>query len=145
MGRNRQHRVRSVRQFLGRQSRNRGGSLRKYHPSGKPKCRFSRTTFPTFFQQIALFVIGVAGSLSILCSIYAFCCSRDLGFGRRITWSSDLIVPPGHQMTFKDALHTLASNLLLKMGGAPSWAMNLTGRTRRVNLAFDELKVPCRY
>ncbi|KAH9018729.1 cytochrome P450 [Lactarius pseudohatsudake] len=70
---------------------------------------------------IALFVVGVAG------------------FGRRVTWTSDLTVPPGHQMTFKDALHNVSSNLLLKMG-VPSWAMKLTERTRRVNLAFDELR-----
>ncbi|KAI9436149.1 cytochrome P450 [Lactarius psammicola] len=61
---------------------------------------------------IALFVIGVAG------------------FGRRVTWTSDLIVPPGHQMTFKDALHIFV----------PKWAMNLTEHTRRVNLAFNEMK-----
>ncbi|KAH9041186.1 cytochrome P450 [Lactarius hengduanensis] len=45
----------------------------------------------------------------------------------------------GRRMTFKDALHNVSSNLLLKMG-VPSWAMKLTERTRRVNLAFDELR-----
>ncbi|KAH8981652.1 cytochrome P450 [Lactarius akahatsu] len=70
---------------------------------------------------IALFVIGVAG------------------FGRRVTWTSDLSVPPGHQMPFKDALHIVSTNLILKMG-LPNWAMKLTERTRRVNLAFDELR-----
>ncbi|KAH9074315.1 cytochrome P450 [Lactarius deliciosus] len=70
---------------------------------------------------IALFVVGVAG------------------FGRRVTWTSDLTVPPGHQMTFKDALHIVSSNLILKMG-IPNWAMKLTEHTRRVNLAFDELR-----
>ncbi|KAI9438703.1 cytochrome P450 [Lactarius indigo] len=70
---------------------------------------------------IALFVIGVAG------------------FGRRVTWTSDLIVPPGHQMTFKDALHILSANLGLKIL-LPNWAMNLTAHTRKVNLAFNELK-----
>ncbi|KAH9074397.1 cytochrome P450 [Lactarius deliciosus] len=70
---------------------------------------------------IALFVIGVAG------------------FGRRLTWTSDLSVPPGHQMPFKDALYIVSTNLILKMG-VPTWAMKLTERTRRVNLAFDELR-----
>ncbi|KAH9172788.1 cytochrome P450 [Lactarius sanguifluus] len=70
---------------------------------------------------IALFVIGVAG------------------FGRRVTWASDLSVPPGHQMPFKDALYIVSTNLILKMG-VPNWAMKLTERTRRVNLAFDELR-----
>ncbi|KAH9003544.1 cytochrome P450 [Lactarius hatsudake] len=70
---------------------------------------------------IALFVVGVAG------------------FGRRVTWTSDLTVPPGHQMSFKDALHIVSSNLIIKMG-VPNWAMKLTEHTRRVNLAFDELR-----
>jgi len=70
---------------------------------------------------IALFVIGAAG------------------FGRRVTWTSDLVVPLGHQMTFKDALHIFAGSLILKLA-LPNWAINLTERTRRVNLAFDELK-----
>lgn len=33
--------------------------------------------------QIALFVIGVAG------------------FGRRLSWEEDLVIPPGHDMAFK--------------------------------------------
>ncbi|KAI9438702.1 cytochrome P450 [Lactarius indigo] len=70
---------------------------------------------------IALFVIGAAG------------------FGRRVTWTSDLIVPPGHQMTFKDALHILSANLGLKIV-LPNWATNITAHTRKVNLAFNELK-----
>ena len=65
----------------------------------------------------------------------------DLGFGRRVTWTSDLTAPPGHQMPFKDALHVVCANLILKVG-APKWVMNLTEHTRRVNLAFNELKVP---
>ncbi|KAH9008126.1 cytochrome P450, partial [Lactarius pseudohatsudake] len=74
---------------------------------------------------IALFVIGVAGSLT--------------GSAARVTWTSDLSVPPGHQMPFKDALYIVSTNLILKMG-VPNWAMKLTERTRRVNLAFDELR-----
>ncbi|KAI0279041.1 cytochrome P450 [Russula aff. rugulosa BPL654] len=70
---------------------------------------------------IALFVVGVAG------------------FGRRVTWTSDLVVPPGHQMTFKDALHILSTNLVQKLI-VPSWAKNLTKRLRNVELAFTELK-----
>ncbi|KAI0279053.1 cytochrome P450 [Russula aff. rugulosa BPL654] len=70
---------------------------------------------------IALFVISVAG------------------FGRRVTWTSDTVVPPGHQMTFKDALHILSTNLVLKIV-VPDWAINLTKQTRKVGLAFTELK-----
>jgi len=70
---------------------------------------------------IALFVIGVAG------------------FGRQVTWTSDLVVPPGHQMTFKDALHILSTNLIMKIL-LPSWTKNLTKHTRKVEQAFIELK-----
>jgi len=70
---------------------------------------------------IALFVIGVAG------------------FGRRVTWTSDMIVPPGHQMTFKDALHISSANIFFKII-LPNWTMNLTERTRKINLAVNELR-----
>jgi len=70
---------------------------------------------------MALFVIGTAG------------------FGRRVTWTSDHVVPPGHQMTFKDALHIFSANISMKLI-LPSWAENVTKHTRKVNLAFLELK-----
>ena len=62
------------------------------------------------------------------------------GFGRRVTWTSDTVVPPGHQMTFKDALQILSNNIILKIV-VPGWAMNLTKQTRKVGLAFTDLKV----
>ncbi|KAI0298659.1 cytochrome P450 [Multifurca ochricompacta] len=70
---------------------------------------------------IALFVIGVAG------------------FGRRVTWTSDLVPPPGHQMALKDALHILSNNVLMKII-LPNWAWGLTKHTREVQLAFIEFK-----
>jgi hypothetical protein len=86
--------------------------------------------------------LSSASQVVYIYSSIAFSCSRDLGFGRRVTWTSDLIVPPGHQMTFKDALHVLSSNLIFKIA-LPKWSMHLTERLRRINLAFDEMKVPC--
>ncbi|KAH9998648.1 cytochrome P450 [Russula vinacea] len=77
--------------------------------------------FPLHHHQISLFAISAAG------------------FGRRVTWTTDLVVPPGHQMTFKDALRTLSTNFPLIII-LPGWAKNLTKHTRRVHLAFDELK-----
>lgn len=70
---------------------------------------------------IALFVIGTAG------------------FGRRVTWKSDIVPPPGHQMAFKDALHILSTNLLIYMI-LPCWTRNLTKHTKTVHLASVELK-----
>ena len=57
-----------------------------------------------------------------------------------MTWTSDTVVPPGHQMTFKDALHVMSTNLFLKVI-LPKWAMSLTKHTRKVDLAFTEIKV----
>jgi hypothetical protein len=57
-----------------------------------------------------------------------------------MTWTSDLVVPPGHQMTFKDALHILSTNLIQKIV-LPDWAKYLTSKTRKTDLAFKELKV----
>jgi hypothetical protein len=65
-----------------------------------------------------------------------------IGFGRRLTWTSDLIVPPGHQITFKDALHVISANLILKLS-LPDWAKYLTTHTRKVEMAFTEFKVMC--
>ncbi|KAJ7917508.1 cytochrome P450 [Mycena leptocephala] len=61
---------------------------------------------------IALFVIGIAG------------------FGRKVSWKEDTVVPPGYTMSFKDALH-IAHN--------PYWAMGLTKHLRHVRTAFNEL------
>ncbi|KAJ3514323.1 hypothetical protein NLJ89_g2441 [Agrocybe chaxingu] len=69
---------------------------------------------------IALFVIGVAG------------------FGRNVSWKEDVVIPPGHQMTFKDALHIVTTDIFVKLI-VPDWAMRLTPRLRRAKLAFDEL------
>ncbi|KAH9962276.1 cytochrome P450 [Lactifluus volemus] len=77
---------------------------------------FLDITLPT-----ALFVIGIAG------------------FGRQVSWTSDLVIPPGHQMTFKDAIHILSSNLIMKIL-LPDWAQGATAHTRKVHLAFTELK-----
>jgi hypothetical protein len=57
-----------------------------------------------------------------------------------VTWTSDLVVPPGHQMTFKDALHIMSTNLVVKII-LPNWAKYLTKHTRKVDLAFTEIKV----
>ncbi|KAI3604410.1 cytochrome p450 [Moniliophthora roreri] len=70
---------------------------------------------------IALFVIGAAG------------------FGRRVSWQSDTIVPPGHQMTFKDALHKVCLNMLVKRI-VPAWMMGFTPRLRKIRLAFEEFE-----
>ena len=46
-------------------------------------------------------------------------------------------------MTFKDALHILLTTLILKLA-LPDWARHLTKQTRKMDLAFMEIKV-CYY
>ncbi|KAF8903954.1 cytochrome P450 [Gymnopilus junonius] len=71
---------------------------------------------------IALFVIGVAG------------------FGRRISWHDDVVIPPGHTMTYKDALHIVSSDVFFKVL-LPDWALsNLGPRMKNIKTAFDELE-----
>ncbi|KDR75779.1 hypothetical protein GALMADRAFT_248468 [Galerina marginata CBS 339.88] len=70
---------------------------------------------------IALFVIGVAG------------------FGRKISWHDDVVIPAGHQMTFKDSLHIASSDIIFK-AILPDWALKYgTARLRNVKTAFEEL------
>ncbi|OJA17864.1 hypothetical protein AZE42_05910 [Rhizopogon vesiculosus] len=71
---------------------------------------------------MALFVIGAAG------------------FGRHISWKDDAVIPPAHQLTFKDALLTTSHDLFIKLL-VPGWAMGFTKRFRRARLAFDELQM----
>ncbi|KAG6903010.1 hypothetical protein C0995_007443 [Termitomyces sp. Mi166 len=70
---------------------------------------------------IALFVIGAAG------------------FGRTISWKDDDVIPPGYHLTFKDALHTVTTDIFLKLI-VPGPALGLTQRLRDLRLAFDELE-----
>ncbi|KAF8474413.1 614/534 cytochrome P450 [Russula ochroleuca] len=56
-----------------------------------------------------------------------------------MTWTTDLVVPPGHQMTFKDALHILSTNLILKIA-LPDWAKYCSKHARKIDLTSTELK-----
>ncbi|KAG7096557.1 hypothetical protein E1B28_003979 [Marasmius oreades] len=69
---------------------------------------------------IALFVIGVAG------------------FGRRISWQDDLSLPPGHKMSFKEALSEVSEGVFIKLV-CPERLVGFWDKTRKVKLAFDEL------
>jgi hypothetical protein len=43
-------------------------------------------------------------------------------------------------MSFRDALHIVSTNMVLPVV-VPSWAMSLTKRLRKANLAMKELRV----
>ncbi|KAH6912981.1 614/534 cytochrome P450 [Coprinopsis sp. MPI-PUGE-AT-0042] len=59
-------------------------------------------------------------------------------FGNKVSWKEDSFKPPGHQLTFKEALHHSSENLLIK-AAAPNWALGLTAQLRLARLAFKEL------
>ncbi|KDQ58619.1 hypothetical protein JAAARDRAFT_176655 [Jaapia argillacea MUCL 33604] len=80
---------------------------------------------------IALFVIGVAG------------------FGRRISWADDSKLPPGHKMTYKDALHIVSTDVFLRVI-TPKFLFNwfktsggggFGAKLRGVMTAFEELEL----
>lgn len=62
------------------------------------------------------------------------------GFGRGISWKADEITPPGYTMTFKESLHTVTTNVFIKLA-VPRWAMGLTETFRQTDRAYDELRV----
>lgn len=64
----------------------------------------------------------------------------NAGFGRNISWKDDDTLPSGHQLTFKNALHIVTTDVFLKLI-FPDRALGLTKRLRNVRLAFDELEV----
>ena len=64
------------------------------------------------------------------------------GFGREISWKEDSIIPSGHQITFKNALHIVSTEVLIKLI-VPDIALGLTKKFRDVRLAFNELRVQC--
>lgn len=62
------------------------------------------------------------------------------GFGRRMSFTEELEVPPGFAMNFKDALHVVSGGVIIKVA-VPKRALGLTQRFREVDLAFNELHV----
>jgi len=66
--------------------------------------------------------------------------SPDIGFGRKASWRDDQVIPVGYRMTFKEALHVVSNDMILKLI-VPEWAMGFTGRLINVHVAFEELEV----
>ena len=61
-------------------------------------------------------------------------------FGRRISWEDDGILPPGQQMTFKQAMDIVSTRVFVKLA-IPDWVPGFTQWIRDTRLGFDELKV----
>ncbi|KAF8494809.1 cytochrome P450 [Gautieria morchelliformis] len=75
----------------------------------------------TITLQLALLVIGAAG------------------FGQRLSWGEDKEIPPGHRMTFRAALHTVSSHILVQIV-VPKWAYYFSKTFRHYQDSVDELQ-----
>ena len=51
-----------------------------------------------------------------------------------------MVVPPGHVMSFKEALQIATKDFIIKLL-VPGWALGLTARLRKVKVGFEELRV----
>lgn len=89
--------------------------------------------------QVALLIIGSAGKLPGL-SYECMIAHSTLGFGRTISFADDLKIPPGHNMSFKNALHIVSTDMIIPTL-LPAWALNLTQRLRNVRTAMADLQV----
>jgi len=65
---------------------------------------------------------------------------HDPGFGRKISWRDDQVIPIGRRMTFKEALHIVSTDMGLRII-VPEWAMGLTQRLRKIRIAFEDFEV----
>ncbi|EKM51238.1 uncharacterized protein PHACADRAFT_263271 [Phanerochaete carnosa HHB-10118-sp] len=72
---------------------------------------------------VALFVISVAG------------------FGRQVSWQSDLVPSPGHKLSFKDALHVISVDMWIQIF-SPKFLWNSAPlkRIADVKLGYEELE-----
>ena len=72
------------------------------------------------------------------------CASRLLsfypGFGKSLSFDEDRDIPPGHSMTFKDAMHIVSTDITMGIV-IPDWAKKLTNRMRKYTEAFRNLRV----
>jgi hypothetical protein len=62
------------------------------------------------------------------------------GFGRKMSWKEEKVVPSGHLMSFKTSICTVTTYLIHRLL-LPDWAVGLTKKTREIDLGFKELRV----
>ncbi|KAL1729695.1 cytochrome P450 [Schizophyllum commune] len=62
-----------------------------------------------------------------------------ISFGRSISWTENEAVPPGHKMSFKEAMVCASTNVPLYFS-TPDWVPGISEKLRRVRIAFDELE-----
>jgi hypothetical protein len=62
------------------------------------------------------------------------------GFGQQMSWDQDSIIPKGHQMSMRDALHIVSIGTLSKVM-LPDWSLKLTKHLQSIKIAYEELRV----
>ncbi|KAI3602256.1 cytochrome p450 [Moniliophthora roreri] len=92
-------------------------------PCLQASCLSCLVVFPTnMLNQLGLRVISAAG------------------FGKRLGWKKDHLVPPGHQLSFEETFQIVSKDIFIKLV-VPDWIPSITEKIRKVRLAFDELKM----
>ncbi|KAL1760262.1 cytochrome P450 [Schizophyllum commune] len=74
--------------------------------------------------------------IALSSALFVFC---GAAFGRSISWTESDVIPPGHKMSFKEAVVCASTNVPLYFS-TPSWVPGFSGRLRKVRVAFDELE-----
>lgn len=62
------------------------------------------------------------------------------GFGRRLSWLDDGVIPQGHKMSFRKAIEVATTEYVIKIM-VPTWALGLTKRFQHVRNGFDDMHV----
>ena len=66
---------------------------------------------------------------------------KIIAFGKEMTWNEDTtVIPEGHQVTMKDALHVVSSGIFAKII-FPDWSLQLTKRLQIIKISFEEFQV----
>lgn len=68
------------------------------------------------------------------------CVIAKAGFGQELPWGDDGELAEGHDLTFKQAVLTVSSNLVSILI-LPNWAFKLTNHWGAVKKADNELRV----
>lgn len=70
----------------------------------------------------------------------ALCVIAKAGYGQDVKWKDEAAPPPGHELTFKDALATVSDKIHLPLL-LPNWAWGLRKSWKYVKKANDELRL----
>ena len=109
-------------------------------------CRYGFLRFAIFL--VFLFDLNLRSpSSSLVLQVIAidfllFCRMLKItAFGKEMTWNEDkTVMPKGHQVTMKDALHVVSSGIFAKII-FPDWSLQLTKRLQIIKISFEEFQV----